>query len=246
MSSLWLRCQRRRPNASTRLVCLPHAGGTAAFFTPWADRVPAPLEVTAVQYPGRQDRRTDPPAATVRDLATSVAGAIDLTDPRSIVLFGHSLGALVAYELARVLTAWGRAPDRLVVSGRRPPGESTGRSWHTRSDADLIAELVRLGGMADIRFFEDAETRRLFLPAIRDDFRLAETYRHRADPVLSCPVTAVIGADDPEVDAGQAARWADCTTGRFDAHVLPGDHFYLVPHRGRVLSLLSAEGARLP
>ncbi|GGU22904.1 thioesterase [Lentzea flava] len=234
-SETWLRCRAPRPRAAVRLVCLPHAGGSASFFHGWGA---LPAEVLAVQYPGRADRIGDPCAASVAELARAVADAVPKDKP--FVLFGHSLGAIAAFEAARVLEhRHGTPPAHLIVSGRQAPdGRENGRV-HQLPDAELVGEVVRLGG-TDGALLAEPEARSVFLPPIRADFRIAETYAYRPGPVPSCPITAVLGSADSEVTPEQALRWARFTSGPFARHVLPGGHFYLVSEVDAVLSIVAA------
>ncbi|CAL9648425.1 Thioesterase PikA5 [Streptomyces sp. enrichment culture] len=238
MTDAWLRCRTPRHNPSARLVCLPHAGGTAGPYAAWGTGLPDDVELSAVQYPGREDRLSEPPAGDLQDLVTGVCAALlPLTD-RPLVLFGHSFGAVVAHETARRLTAWGAAPDHLVVSGRRAPALPARGDLHTRPDDDLVAELARLGGTRG-ELLADPAVRAAYLPAVRADFRLAETYHRPASPPLDCPVTALLGEADTEVDEAQARAWSAHTTGAFALRAFPGGHFYFTPRREPVLRLLA-------
>ncbi|MFD5653376.1 thioesterase II family protein [Streptomyces sp. NPDC127039] len=237
MTDAWLRCRTPRHRPSARLVCLPHAGGTAGPYAAWGTGLPDDVELNAVQYPGREDRLSEPPADDLSKLVTGVSAALlPLTD-RPLVLFGHSFGAVVAYETARRLTAWGAAPDHLVVSGRRAPSLPARGDMHTRSDDELVAELVRLGGTRG-ELLADPAVRDVYLPAVRADFKLAETHHRPAAAPLGCPTTAVMGDKDTEVDEVQARPWAEHTTGPFALHAFPGGHFYFNPRREPVLRLL--------
>ncbi|MFD9945743.1 thioesterase II family protein [Nonomuraea sp. NPDC059023] len=231
-------CYDVRPGAALRVFCFPHAGGSAAFFRLWHRGTPG-AEVRAVQYPGRADRSGEPFAESVALLAKQVAEAMTPLLDRPAVLFGHSLGALVAYESARELRTRGRGVAALVVSGRHAAHERLAVSAHLGSDDELAAELGRLGG-SDPELLEDPVIRELVLPAVRNDYRLEETYRHRHDAPLDCPVLALVGADDPEVSAEQAARWAELTSGGFTLRTLPGDHFYLQDRREDVMRAVLA------
>ncbi|TXC99830.1 alpha/beta fold hydrolase [Streptomyces sp. ISID311] len=238
MTDAWLRCRTPRQSPAVHLVCLPHAGGTAGPYAAWGSGLPDDVELCAVQYPGREDRLSEPPAGDLQSLVAGVCTALlPLTD-RPLVLFGHSFGAVVAYEAARRLTAWGAAPDHLVVSGRRAPSLPPRGDMHTRPDDELVAELVRLGGTRG-EVLADPAVRSVYLPAVRADFKLAETYHRPATPPLACPVTVVMGETDTEVDDAQAGAWAAHTTGPFALRTFPGGHFYFTPRREPVLRLLA-------
>lgn len=238
MTDAWLRCRTPRHSPSARLICLPHAGGTAGPYAAWGAGFPDDMELSAVQYPGREDRLGEPPADDLETLVTGLCAALLPLAERPLVLFGHSFGAVVAYEAARRLTAWGRAPDHLVVSGRRAPSLPARGDMHTRPDDDLVAELVRLGGTRG-DLLADPAVRDVYLPAVRADFKLAETYHRSACPPLGCPVTAVMGETDTEVDEAQARAWAVHTTGPFELRAFPGGHFYFTPRREPVARLLA-------
>ncbi|BBG02543.1 MULTISPECIES: thioesterase II family protein [Pseudonocardia] len=230
----WLRCVAPLPTARIRLVCFPHAGGAASGYATWPARMAPFAEVLAVQYPGREERHDEPFAAGVDELADGVAAALAALVPGRYALFGHSLGATVAHEVARRAH---RPPEHLVVSGRLPPPELRPGSVHLRDDDGLVAELTELGGTA-AALLTDPEMRALVLPRVRADYRVAETYRPRPGPPLQVPVTAVIGDADPRVDERRARRWAETTAAGFDLEVLPGDHFYLTDQREALLALL--------
>ncbi|ANN21610.1 hypothetical protein SD37_07290 [Amycolatopsis orientalis] len=242
---VWLHRWRPRPRAGTRLVCFPHAGGSAAFFAPWSTKLPAEIDVAAVRYPGRADRLAEPPLTSMSTLVDEIARALEPLADRPTVLFGHSLGALVAYEVARELTRRDVPPARLIVSGRRAPGDAPGGTKHLLSDDELVGELVRLGG-TEPGLLASEDARSVFLPAIRADFRLAENYRRLPGREPSCPLTVLVGDEDTEVDARRAGLWAGHTTnGTCTTHVLPGGHFYLIPREKTVLALL-VEACAIP
>jgi pyochelin biosynthetic protein PchC len=138
----WLRTPRPRPEAGLRLVCLPHAGGAASSFRGWAEAVPPGVELVSVQYPGREDRIREEPWTDAVAMAGTLAGLL-AADPRPLVLFGHSLGGTLAYEVARRLP---RPPVRLVVSARIAPTVPPAPVFRGETDEELAAELCRLGG----------------------------------------------------------------------------------------------------
>ncbi|HEY2666767.1 MAG TPA: alpha/beta fold hydrolase [Actinomycetota bacterium] len=238
----WFRCWRQLPRPRVRLVCFPHAGGTAGFFRSWAADSPPDVEVLGVQYPGREDRIRESMPDTMECLADLVAEALGPVLDRPVALFGHSMGAaaahLVAHRLEERAQAGGVA--RLFVSGRPAPLRDRGGAAHLLRDDELWEELRRLGGTSE-EVLDCPELRRLVLPAIRADYRLSETCRPAAG-TLGCPVTAFLGDRDPEVTLDEAMGWAGTTRAGFSLHVFPGDHFYLV---GQQTELLGAIGRTL-
>ncbi|GAA2313624.1 alpha/beta fold hydrolase [Actinomadura luteofluorescens] len=231
----WFRCPEPRPWASMRLFCLPHAGGSAVFYRSWAKEAGPAVEVQSVQYPGRADRMADAFVTDAHQLARLIAGAMAPLMDRPAALFGHSMGAVLAYEVARLLEERGTAPVHVFASGARPPDDRGDERIRDKDDDGLVAELARLGG-TDAELLADPELRELVLPYVRNDFTLVEEYAHRPGPPLAAPVTAIIGDADPHVDEEQARGWARATRGRFALRVLPGGHFYLADQRPAVLA----------
>jgi pyochelin biosynthesis protein PchC len=233
---LWLRRFRPRPNARVRLVCFPHAGGSAAFYRPWAVEASPEIEVLAVQYPGRMDRLGEPCVVEMDQLVPRIAEAVAPVVRRGpVAFFGHSLGAAVAYETARWLESWhGAVLSALFVSGRPAPQCQRSTAIHLADDDAVWAEVRRLGGAGEETLDHDG-VRALALPALRADYRLAETYLARPGPPLLTPVIACIGDVDPEVTAEEADGWMRHTRGGFALRTFRGDHFYLIPRRHEVL-----------
>lgn len=239
MTSPWLRCYRPRPTAAVRLVCFPHAGSGAGAFRTWPDLLPPWIELLAVQCPGREDRFAEPPATDLAHLADTLAGELADLDDRPLALFGHSMGGAIAHEVAlRSAGHGGPEPVHLVVSAREPVEHVAAGTIHLGGDEALRAELTRLGGSSRL-LFEDEELWQLMAPVIRADYQLIETYRPRTGRLLDCPVTAFAAEDDPELTLDQARDWASATTGPFTLRTFPGDHFYLVAHRDRMLADLA-------
>jgi pyochelin biosynthesis protein PchC len=240
MTSPWLRCHRPRPAAAVRLVCFPHAGSGAGAFRMWPDLLPPWIELLAVQCPGREDRFAEPPVTDLAGLADTLAAELAGLDDRPLALFGHSMGAAVAHEVALRSADHGRPePVHLVVSAREPVEHVVAGTVHLGGDEALRAELTRLGGSSRL-LFEDAELWQLMAPVIRADYQLIETYRPAAGRLLGCPVTAFAAEDDPELTLGQARDWARATTGPFTLQTFSGGHFYLVAQRDRMLAELAA------
>lgn len=159
-----------------------------------------------------------------------------------IVVFGHSMGALIAYEMALAMEAAGMQPLRLVVSARCAPHFPPRReAVHDLSDERLVAELRALGGTPE-EFFRSRELQDLFLPMLRSDFRLSETYLRPDPQPLACDLVALAGADDAHARANDVEQWHAIAGGRFALHVLEGGHFFLFDDPGRTLGLILPEG----
>lgn len=219
-------------------MCLPHAGGSASAFRAWSGLLPASVELLVVQYPGREDRFGELLVDDMDTLVGAVTDALTGVLDRPYVLFGHSMGSAVAYEIARELLARGvPAPQRLVASGREAPVRAVGGEVHLGDDETLVAELTRLGGTA-AEVLADPDLRRAVLGYVRNDYRLIETYRPRVATALGCPVTVFTGSSDPELSLDAAADWAPLGDGRVDVQAFPGGHFYLGPQRAEVVAAL--------
>lgn len=248
----WVRRSHPAPQAKTRLVCLPHAGGSASFYFPVSRALAPAVEVLAVQYPGRQDRRHEPNIPDLHAMADRILDAVRTLDDKPVALFGHSMGAVLAYEVAlRMQDAGLPAPVRVFTSGRRAPSCLRDERIHAESDEQLVAELRKLSGTADT-MLTDPELLEMIMPAIRSDYRAVETYAHDPGRKLDCPVTVLTGDSDPRVTVEEAAAWEHHTSGPTDLHVYPGGHFYLAEPRESALviallrELLAAPGAEDP
>jgi surfactin synthase thioesterase subunit len=247
---LWCRRYNPTSSAAARLVCLAHAGGSASFFFPLAKALGPGVDVVAIQYPGRQDRRAEPPVPDAVLLADRIHDVLKRQPELPLTLFGHSLGAVIGFEVARRQEAEGRGPARLFASGRRAPSTHRDENVHRRSDAGILDELRELNGTASV-LLDDKELMRAALPALRADYQAAETYRCAPEVSLSCPVTVLVGDSDPKTTMAEAQAWAGHTTGPFDLRVFPGaGHFFLTARADEVIGILSghfrAQGARSP
>lgn len=234
---LWCRRFDPAPDAAHRLVCFPHAGGSASYYRPMATALSPSVDVVAVQYPGRQDRRNEPLVDDIGTLADQVHEVLRGWDDRPLTFFGHSMGALVAFEVARRFEDEASGPVRLFASGRRAPSRYRDENVHRRDDNGIIAEVKSMSGTDD-RLLGDEELIRMILPALRGDYRAVETYRSAPGATVGCPVTALVGDSDPKTSIDEARDWEKHTTADFDLHVFSGGHFYLNSRSAEVLKVL--------
>ncbi|WP_406133434.1 thioesterase II family protein [Streptomyces anthocyanicus] len=227
MGSDWFRRFGPAPDSDVRLICLPHAGGAAGAFLALARELTPEFDVLSVQYPGRQDRRREPPLADIGLLVDALAGEMAPLADRPHAFFGHSMGALLAYELARELRR--RAlpgPCHLFLSGRFAPTPQGSDSDRLDTDEKVIAMIRRLGGTVG-KVFDDPDVMEMVMPPLRADYRAVGAYTWQPGPPLAVPVTVLVGDQDPVVPVAAAAAWREHTTAGSDLRVLPGGHFYL-------------------
>ncbi|MEU9191377.1 alpha/beta fold hydrolase [Streptomyces sp. NPDC048484] len=225
----WLRRFHSAPDAGTRLICFPHAGGSATFYFPVSRAVPPAVEVLAIQYPGRQDRRHEALIDDIRTLADMVVEQLLPWADRPLALFGHSMGATLAFEVALRLEDAGITPVYLFASGRRAPSRYRLEQVHLLDDDALIADMKRLSGTGS-QILDDDELIRMVLPYVRNDYKAAETYHYQEGSGLSCPVLALTGDRDPRVSVEDARAWGEHTCGPFDLRVFNGGHFFINDH----------------
>jgi len=240
VGSDWFRIHVPRPSARLQLICFPYAGGAASVFREWGDMLPL-VELISVQYPGRQDRHGDPFAVTLTELADRLAETIQPLLSRRTAFFGHSMGAIVAFEVARRLRPRFPSPlTRLFVSACAPPAEAGPRGL--RFDDTGLRNYVReLGGAEAATVTEDDELWQLALPPLRADLRLVETYRYIRGAPLACPITAIAGSGDAFATVEDMRRWRDHSVAGADIRALPGGHFYFDSSLPELAKLLLIE-----
>jgi len=229
--------------AAVRVYCLPHAGGAADSFLPWARSTGrSALRFIPVELPGHGTRRGEPLLTSMHKVTDGLLAML-AGRPRGepFVLFGHSMGAQIAYETARRLSAHARPmPLALVVSGSRPAGLRDPRRLHTLSDEALLERVGRMGGTPDA-VLRQKGVARMVLPALRADLALLADYTARLRPVrLPCPIMALGGAADELAGPESIAAWGSLTSARFRFRILPGGHFFLHAQRSAVAAEIGA------
>ncbi|RNG34161.1 thioesterase II family protein [Streptomyces botrytidirepellens] len=230
----WLVSYGERAEAAFRVVCCPHAGGSASYY-PWLRAaVPPDAELLCLQYPGRQERRREPAITRFQEMTAAVGEVLRAGPDLPLVLFGHSMGSLIAFESARMLERDGHTVLGLVVSGRRAPSVRPPAGARKVDFAEAIAETRGLGG-TDPALLRDPDFLELMLPVLRADYELAESYQAEPGAAVSCPLTVLTGDTDPQVNRAEAEAWRDHTTGAFALHEVAGGHFFFNDDRSTVL-----------
>lgn len=240
--SRWFVSHSLRPKARLHFFCLPYAGGGAAIFRTWPQGLPADLNVLAIELPGRASRFRDSPMTQllpiVRVLATELMSILD----RPFVLFGHSMGGLLAFEIARELRRRGAPlPLHLFISAHTSPERSRRISLaHKFPDAEFIDYLRKLGGTPP-EVLANPDIMQILLPMLRADWSVLETYEHVVEPPLDVPITVLGGLGDPLTSQQDLAAWSNQTRSSFALRMLPGSHFFLRTAESLVLRTILQE-----
>lgn len=230
------RTDRPRPGAQWRLVCFPHAGAGPAVFLKWADLLDPDVELKAVCLPGRERRIRDPRFDRMEPLVDDIMRVAGEWLRPPYALFGHSMGALIAYAVAQRLEAAGRGPERVFVSGCVAPPIQRTPPIHQLPEGAFLDAVARYGGLpAEVLKYQELVD--LVLPVLRDDFAVVETYRPEAAPIRA-PITALVGDADDTVAPDGLRDWRDLTTAALEIERLPGGHLYLTGQEHRLTELI--------
>lgn len=234
----WVNCPQPNPQASLRLFCFPYAGGGTHQFRTWAESLPQTVEVCPVELPGRGTQMRSAPLTRLETLVQAIAPTLIPHLDKPFAFFGHSLGGLVCFELARLLRReYALHPVHLFVSAScAPQVANSDPPIHALPEPEFLEELRRLNG-TPASVLENAELMQILLPVLRADFALLETYVYTNEPLLECPIAAFGGWQDREVSREELEAWREQTTASFSLKMLPGDHFFI--HSAQPLLLYS-------
>lgn len=238
---VWLHPWQPKLQARLRVFCFPYAGGGSSIYRTWSEQLPAEIEICPVQLPGRELRWREKPFRQMSDLIEPLVQALLPYLDKPYAFFGHSMGGLVSFELARTLRRAGHQypPVRLCISGSQAPQllDPDPPRYHL-SDADFLEEVRRLQGTPEA-VLENQELLHLVLPLLRADFELCETYQYVSEAPLSCPISAFGGLEDREISRDDLLAWKEQTTGSFNARFLAGNHFFLHKQQSALLFALA-------
>jgi medium-chain acyl-[acyl-carrier-protein] hydrolase len=235
----WFACLKQNPQASLRLFCFPYAGGGSHIFRAWVDSFPDWVELYAANLPGRGNRVNEPLCTSLMQVTQSLAQNIERYLDKKIAFFGHSMGALLSFELCRQLRRTrGIEPDYLFVSGHRAPHLKDGAPVHNLPDAEFLEKVRELNGTPP-EILENAELIEFMLPILRADFQMLETYSFLPDFRLNCPMEAYGGLEDSETSYEEISAWRDHTSNSFAQRMFPGDHFFINTARASLLERIT-------
>jgi medium-chain acyl-[acyl-carrier-protein] hydrolase len=239
-TSLWFNGQNTNPGALLRLFCFPYAGGGSLIYRQWTRRLPSTIEVVRAQLPGREGRLKEPPFTRLELLITELVEAIRPLLDKPFAFFGHSMGGLISFELARrVQKEYGVLPAHLFLSAYPAPHVPDAFSViYDLPEPEFLEEVRRLNGTPN-EVLEHPELMRLVLPLIRADFELCQTYDYAPGPPLYCPLSIFGGLEDKEAGHEKLEAWRQYTTGPFMLHMLPGDHFFVNSSQSLLLQLVA-------
>lgn len=232
-TSSWLICPKPNPLARLRLLCFPYAGGGSSIFYTWPKNMPSEdIEICLIQLPGRENRLMEPPFTHLLPLVQTLTQVLLPSLNMPFAFFGHSMGGLISFELARHLRKEHNLhPTRLFISGfRAPQMQNPHPLIHDLPEPLFIEKLRQLGGTPEV-ILQEADLMQLMLPTLRADFMMCETYIYVSEPPLSCPISAFGGLQDIMVSRGLLAKWSEQTESSFTLRMLSGGHFFLHSNR---------------
>ncbi len=237
----WLSCYKPKPKAKLRLFCFPYAGGGSSVFRTWSDNLPDWVEVCPVQLPGRENRILEKPFHQIVDLVPSIAQAIKPYLGLPFALFGHSMGAWIAFELAHHLHKnFDLLTQHLFVSGRFSPQIADKKTLHKLPDKEFRENLEMYGGTPKA-VLESDELMELLRPILRADFSICETYVYQQNSPLTCPISVFGATADHFVDSDKLIEWQKETLKNFRVEIFNGDHFFLRNYQKELLTSITKD-----
>ena len=236
----WFIPFKQEKNAYTRLFCFHYGGGSASAYREWAKDLADHVELIAIQLPGRENRFNEPLLNNVSDIVDRLCLHFNGYLDKSFIFFGHSIGALIAFEFVRALRRKGiQPPKHLIVSSTKAPQVPLKRALiHNLPDLKLIEEIRKYKGIPST-ILEDKELMAIFLPIIRADFCISETHKYTSEEPLTCPITALGGLSDDTFDSQDLLKWQEQTSASFEYDLLPGDHFFIKSSYQEVINIVN-------
>lgn len=245
-TSQWVTAIPSSGRSLGRLFCFPFAGGGASAYYPWKDRIIADVELVRIHLPGRETRLREPLATCVKPLVETLVEELISWMDRPFAFFGHSMGALLAFELAKELRRrYNLLPAHLFVSGFWAPHLPPPRPPFSHlPNSEFIDRVREYGGIPEL-VSQNEELMEIFTPILRADFQIIETYRYRPEMPLECPLTAFGGFSDPKIGREKISAWKIHTSNCFTTNFFPGGHFFVHTSEASVLDQINFQLAQL-
>jgi medium-chain acyl-[acyl-carrier-protein] hydrolase len=238
--SNWFIPFKYNKNSYIRLFCFHYGGGSASAYREWAKDIVDHVDLVAIQLPGRESRFSEPLLDNVLDIVNKLS--LDFQDylDKPYIFFGHSIGALIAFEFTRTLRKKGMPqPKHLIISGTKAPQVQLKRApIHHLPDSELTEKIREYNGIPSY-ILEDKELMAIFLPIIRSDFCISEAYKYNSEEPLTCPITALGGLSDDTFDSRDLLKWQEQTSSSFEHELLPGDHFFIKSSYQEVINIVN-------
>lgn len=230
LSSKWIFRPNNNSNAKIRLFCFPYAGSSSVISYKFlAESLPRTIDICLIELPGRGLRMSENPESSINPIVTGISREIKDYLDLPFIFFGHSMGALIAYELAyEIQHHYNQKPYKLYISSHRAPfSKKETKIMHKLEEREFKSELRQMNGIAD-EIWENEELLNIVLPIIKNDFKLCETYIYNARDKLNCEIVAFGGKNDPDVNEENLMEWNKITSNRFNIRLFEGNHFYFV------------------
>ncbi|HEY6390515.1 MAG TPA: alpha/beta fold hydrolase [Bryobacteraceae bacterium] len=240
----WIEFCTRVPRPQFRLFCFHHAGGSALIFRDWHKYIPQTIEVCPIQLPGRGRRRAETPSTNLAELSAALARGIEHLLDLPFAFFGYSMGATVAFETARRLEARRLRPLALVVAAARPPSQQRAKTEYWKLPRERLIERLRTLQSTPEEILNNSELMDYFLAIVRADFQVLETNRMEPGAKTACPILAMAGASDSDVQPEEMRGWSELTTGPFSFETLAGGHSFVIRQPAEVIARVRMSLAR--
>lgn len=236
----WFIPFKQDKNSHIKLFCFHYGGGSASAYREWAKDLIDNVDLIAIQLPGRESRFGEPLLNNVSLVVSELYKHFDSSIGKPFVFFGHSIGALIAFEFTRLLRKYGvPQPKHLIVSGTKAPQVPLKRPLiHNLPNQKLTEEIRKYNGIPN-DILENQELMSIFLPIIRSDFSISETYQYTKEEPLKCPITAIGGLNDNSFNSEDLIEWKEQTNSSFEYHFLPGDHFFIRSSYQEVITIIN-------
>lgn len=224
----WIAPLKTNKNAALRLFCLPYAGASSYIFRSWLNHLPNTIEICPIELPGRGRQIKSTPLKQIEPLVKAIALEILPYLDKPFAFFGHSMGGLVSFELARsIRRQYNLEPVHLFISGRRAPQTKDLKpAIHQLPEAEFLRELRQLNGTPEA-VLDNHELRSLLMPILKADFAVLENYIYSDEAPLNCPISVFGGLQDKQVSLEQLEAWQAQTVNTFSLEMLPGNHFFI-------------------